>query len=468
MSSNRSLKLLTGVVVGVVVLVLINSGRGSQSTREKKSDPNNLNEAIASQFNDNIRDVAARLQETEKKMQAIEVQNKTLTEQNVQLVKMKENGVVAPQEASSEIKASIDALQKEIEGLKSIRGEEGQSASSGTNYPVGQTASLDSSYGHTPKNLTDLDVQQMQHPLSDQETSYWRQLNDRRKHLQHRLLQTSKKIHSTASKTNAEPYYTIPAGADLGNTTLLSALIGEVPIDGKLMQPLFPFSALISRGDLMASNGISLPPDISGMKISGYAIGVGSFLDNISCVRAYVTSALFTFQDGHFVVVGKDQMSNSVDLVNNESLGYLTTPYGNPCIHGKYYTNAPQVLTAMMASGGIQGFGNALSQWQMTYFASPIGATAAPTGSFGQFAGGGALATGTVKASDWLEKRIQGSFDMVFVPASSLYQIGAVKQYRPNRVSFHLTQTIDLDKQLQGRVLDYGHLQHYTHDFSLK
>ena len=273
---------------------------------------------------------------------------------------------------------------------------------------------------------------------------------------------------SQQKKEKGIPYYTIPAGSDLGNTTLLSALIGEVPIDGKLMQPLFPFSAIISRGDLMASNGVPLPPDISGMKISGYAIGVGSFLDNISCARAYVTSVLFTFQDGHFVVVGKDQMSNSVDLVNNESLGYLTTAYGNPCIHGKYYTNAPRVLMAMMATGGAQGVGNALSQWQMTYFAGPNGATAAPTGSFGPYATGGALSEGTAKGGDWLEKRIQGSFDMVFVPASVPYRIGAVQQFRPNRMSLHLTQTINLDKQPQGRVLDYGHLQHYTHDFSLK
>ncbi len=70
------------------------------------------------------------------------------------------------------------------------------------------------------------------------------------------------------------------------------------------------------------------------------------------------------------------------------------------------------------------------------------------------------MAQGSVKAADWLEKRIQGSFDMVFVPAS----VGQ----RPNQVSFHLTQTINLDKEQNGRVLDYGNPQHHTHDFSLK
>ncbi|HFL3389956.1 TPA: TIGR03752 family integrating conjugative element protein, partial [Legionella pneumophila] len=54
----------------------------------------------------------------------------------------------------------------------------------------------------------------------------------------------------------------------------------------------------------------------------------------------------------------------------------------------------------------------------------------------------------------------QGSFDMVFVPAS----LG----YRPTQLSFHVTQTINLDKETNGRVLDYGHLQQTTHDFSLR
>lgn len=65
MKKNSGLKLLSGAVVGVAALVLMNHGGGTK-TIESARDPNNLNEAIASQFNDNIRDVAARLQETEK------------------------------------------------------------------------------------------------------------------------------------------------------------------------------------------------------------------------------------------------------------------------------------------------------------------------------------------------------------------------------------------------------------------
>jgi len=251
---------------------------------------------------------------------------------------------------------------------------------------------------------------------------------------------------------SSTPFYTIPAGSDFSKVTLLSALIGEVPVEGKLMQPLFPFSALISRGDLMTANGMQLPDEIIGMKVSGYSIGVGSFLDNISCARAYVTSALFVFEDGHFVTVGKEQMNSSAELINNDSIGYLTTQYGNPCIKGQYISNAPQVLTSMMLAGGIQGAGSALSKWQMSYQAEGGTSIATPTGNLGHFAAGGALGEGSQKISDWLEKRIQGSFDMVFVPASIKVNTGFI----PNQLSLHINQTINIDKELNGRVLDYG------------
>ena len=114
----------------------------------------------------------------------------------------------------------------------------------------------------------------------------------------------------------------------------------------------------------------------------------------------------------------------------------------------------------MIAAGSIQGIGSAVSQWQMTTLAGEGGLTQSPTGSFGKYLVGGAVSEGSVKAADWLEKRIQGSFDMVFVPAS----IG----YRPTQMSLHITQTINLDKEPNGRLLNYGRSQQTTHDFSLK
>ena len=447
MKKNFGLKVLTGAVVGVAALILMNSGHHSSVPDKQQSDPNNLNEAIASQFNDNIRDVAARQQETEKKLASLEAQNKILKEQNTQ------GNTNAPQTNNPELTKELDALKEQIAELKSSQEQQ----------PQDQPYSINGESAKKPikkSTIKDIDQLLMKHENNQTELAYWERLNAKRKSLTEK---TKINVKKTGEKKSI-PYYTIPAGSDLGHTTLLSALIGEVPVEGKLMQPLFPFSAVINRGDLMAANGIPLPPNISGMKVNGYAIGVGSFLDNISCARAYVTSALFVFDDGHFVTVGKEQMNGTAEMINNESLGYLTTAFGNPCIKGQYFTNAPRVLTAMIAADGVKGFGNALSQWQMTYTANDNGGTATPTGSMGKYALGGALSQGSVKAADWLEKRIQGSFDMVFVPASVAYKSG----YRPNQFSFHLTQTINLDKEANGRVLDYGHSQQTTHDFSLR
>lgn len=444
MKKNLGIKVLSIVVVSVVALILIN--RHDTQQPEHQSDPNNMNAAIASQFNDNIRDVSARLLETQQKIQSIEKQNKALRSQNAALNKGMHTSAIP-----TEFTNAIEQLKQDLSSLKDTR----EATPTQTNYPIDASS-------HTDNRVHDIDALLMKRTLSPQEQSYWDKLN---KH--HKAIKKSV-AHHLSQPEKAIPYYTIPAGADLSNTTLLSALIGEVPNDGKLMQPLFPFTALISRGDLMASNGIALPADISGMKVNGYAIGVGSFLDNISCVRAYVTSALFTFKDGHFVTVGSEEIKNTTDLVNNESLGYLTNAFGNPCIHGKYFTNAPRVLAAMMVAGGTQGIGAALSQWQMTAMNGANGITQSPTGSFGRFAAGGTLSEGSVKVADWLEKRIQGSFDMVFVPASIKTCTGKNCHYSPNHMSLHLTKTINLDKQLNGRVLDYGQLQTHIHDTSLR
>lgn len=419
MNKNNGIKILAGSVVVVVLLILINS-RQTTPINDPISNPNNFGEAIASQFNDNIRDVSARLLETEKKLEQMHQENKSLQKQLKQ-----------PRTESSH--GLRDELMSLKEQITSLTQNQSQSYPMEENTPKisGQIKDLD----------TLLDKIPPENKLSDESES-----------------------SEKDERPNKTPFYTIPAGSDFSKVTLLSALIGEVPVEGKLMQPLFPFNAIVSRGDLMTANGMQLPEEITGMKISGYAIGVGSFLDNISCVRAYVTSALFVFEDGHFVSVGQEQMKSSAELVNNDSIGYLTNQYGNPCIKGQYITNAPRVLTSLMIAGGIQGAGTALSKWQMSYQAEGGEAIATPTGEITHFAAGGAISEGSQKVTEWLEKRIQGSFDMVFVPAS----IKANSGFIPNQLSLHFSQTIAIDKEHQGRVLDYGYHQQKHFDNALR
>ncbi|STX28434.1 exported membrane protein [Legionella beliardensis] len=419
MNKNNGIKILAGSVVFAVILILINS-RQNTPINDNTPNLNNFNEAITSQFNDNIRDVSARLLETEKKLEQMQKENKSLQKQLKQ----------PSAEISHSFKDELQVLKDQLTSLTEHQTKSYPMQESKTSVS-GQIKDLDSLLDKAP-------------PESKLLTEF-----------------NSSPKEKAPSKT---PFYTIPAGSDFSKVNLLSALIGEVPVEGKLMQPLFPFTAIVSRGNLMTANGMQLPEEITGMKISGYAIGVGSFLDNISCVRAYVTSALFVFEDGHFVSVGQEQMKNSAELVNNDSIGYLTTQFGNPCIKGQYVTNAPSVLAAFMAAGGIQGAGTALSKWQMSYQAEGGSAITTPTGELAHFAAGGATSEGTQKITDWLEKRTQGSFDMVFVPASIRTHLGFI----PNQLSLHFSQTIAIDKENHGRVLDYGYHQQKNFDNALR
>ncbi|KTD63262.1 exported membrane protein [Legionella santicrucis] len=419
MNKNHGIKILAGSVVFAVIMILMNS-RHSIPVSDNTQNPNNFGEAIASQFNDNIRDVSARLLETEKKMVQIHKENKLLQKQLKQ----------PKPEVSHNLKEELQALKEQ---LTSLTAHQSQS------YPMEDSPAPQSG------QIKDLDTLLDKAPTENQTL-------------------TEPETSTKEERPTKTPFYTIPAGSDFSKITLLSALIGEVPVEGKLMQPLFPFTAIISRGNLMTANGMQLPEEITGMKISGYSIGVGSFLDNISCVRAYVTSALFVFEDGHFVTIGQEQMKSSAELVNNDSIGYLTTQFGNPCIKGQYITNAPRVLAAFMAAGGIQGAGTALSKWQMSYQAEGGSATTTPTGDLAHFAAGGAINEGSQKITDWLEKRIQGSFDMVFVPASIRSPLGFI----PNQLSLHFSQTIAIDKEHEGRVLDYGYHQQKNFDNALR
>jgi hypothetical protein len=269
------------------------------------------------------------------------------------------------------------------------------------------------------------------------------------------LSRPSKSLNAQNTKNQEdaiEPYYSIPPGTNAVHTMLLTALLGEVPNNGSFQQPPFPFQAIIGRTDLLAANGKKLPSEVGGMKISGYAIGVGSFLDNLSCARAYITQAVYIFNDGHFSVVGKQQ--DSKDQVNpSGTLGYLSDPWGNTCIPGKYITNAPQVLTALTATGVVSGFGSAIADAQTTTYTSSEAAGSVISGDTAKYSLGTGLSYGMNKASDWMLDRLKGSFDIVYIPASQNNQ--------PTQVVANFTQTIPIDLDPKGRKLRYEHTSLY-------
>ncbi|PTT80222.1 hypothetical protein DBR42_19770, partial [Pelomonas sp. HMWF004] len=158
------------------------------------------------------------------------------------------------------------------------------------------------------------------------------------------------------------PFYTIPQNATLTRVTTMTSLIGRVPIDGKVTDPM-QFKLLIGRENLAAS-GMFVPDEISGIVVSGIAIGDMA----MSCSEGHIYSLTFVFEDGTIRTFnagrngdsegsGGAGMSmgggagasggsvNSGAAGGRRPLGYISDLWGNPCIAGRFVTNAPSYLT---------------------------------------------------------------------------------------------------------------------------
>jgi hypothetical protein len=457
----KHLKILTIGCVALVAFSLITTKK-SKPAKSAPENPNNFSQAEVANSNDYLRAVSAKLNQSDKYVKKLSSELKSLKNQNEQLKRSFKGHDRQPSSEIHALNQTIHALEEKVGKLSKENQNDYKSKDlNNAQYPINNQNVKSIQY------VVDLDEGQSNYFNKDDENGYWKKI----KYARYKADNNHHQNQYLSSKDDKKgiPYYTIPAGSDLASTTLLSALIGEVPVDSKLAQPLFPFSAVVGRGSLMAANGVPLPSDIRGMKVNGYAIGVGSFLDNISCTRAYVTQALFVFQDGHFEVVGEERMRNASDMVDNKALGYLTTAFGNPCIPGTYHTNAPRVLAALTGAAGISGAGKALSQFQMSYFAGSAGAVGVPTGSIGKYALGEGLSSGNVKAAEWLEHRIKGSFDMVFVPASlPVKHPNKQVSFVPNRLTLHITKTIEINKNLNARRISYGKDDTTRFDYDFK
>jgi integrating conjugative element protein (TIGR03752 family) len=258
--------------------------------------------------------------------------------------------------------------------------------------------------------------------------------------------QSTPKLPSETASSDRDdkpiPYYTVPANSTLNNVSLMSSIIGEVPVSGKLVAPAFPFKAIVGKKDLLAANGLTLPSDLAGMVLEGYSVGNMT----MSCARAYVTKALFVFNDGHFVIYPqKDQDSGATSLYPKNALGYLSDTYGNTCIFGKYITDAPKVLGSIVAITTAGGVGDAIAQAQTTTMSDASQTTQIISGSLAKYATGQAIGNTSQQVLNWYLNRVSDVFDAVYIPAS--------KEHKPVKLVFNVTQTIPIDLDLKGRTL---------------
>ena len=242
-----------------------------------------------------------------------------------------------------------------------------------------------------------------------------------------------------AAVPTRQPFFTIPENATLMDATAMTALIGRTPVGGNVRDPM-EFKVLIGRTNL-AANGFEVPDDVTGMVVSGVAVGDWM----LSCVEGHVNSLTFVFQDGTISTVSKRGSGTAAGNNNTQRLGYLSDERGAPCINGDRITNAPVYLSQVVGIKSLEVAARAAALAQTTTVTNGLGSTTAVTGNQGKFVFGQAAAAGVDEVSAWLMRRLNDSFDAVYV--------------RPGmRVAVHLTEAIPIDKDSTARRLDHGHV----------
>jgi integrating conjugative element protein (TIGR03752 family) len=252
--------------------------------------------------------------------------------------------------------------------------------------------------------------------------------------------------------TPAKPVYTVPTNATLMGSIAMTALIGRVPVDGTVNDP-YPFKVLIGPDNLTA-NGIDIP-DVAGAVVSGTASGDWT----LSCVRGQIRSVTFVFQDGTIRTVPEDSgnanggtSSNSSQNGQNGStntieggLGWISDPYGIPCVSGERRSNAEQYLgsQALITAAGA-GAAALIPKGDNNYsfVGGSNGQTLGTVGISGNEAMGRILAGGVEQMSQWVDKLYGQAFAAIYVPPGA-------------KVAVHLEHPLNIDYDLKGRRVNH-------------
>lgn len=226
-----------------------------------------------------------------------------------------------------------------------------------------------------------------------------------------------------------DEHYTIPPTTTLLNATALTALVGRIPVRGRLEDP-WRFK-IITGAENLAANGHRIP-EIYGMLWSGTARGDYA----LSCVSGTVDTAAFIFADGTIQTVKTESDAQRT----TSGLGWLSDERGNPCISGELMTNATRFLAQSTLVNSAAATAQAVANAQVTSRTnSTTGETAESlTGDLDEFVLGRAAEDALSSVSRWLEERQQNSFDAVYVPAGQT-------------VAIHIETPIEIDYSLDGR-----------------
>ena len=159
----------------------------------------------------------------------------------------------------------------------------------------------------------------------------------------------TRQVSAAASKQlevmQPKPAYTVPRNATLIGSTAMTALIGRIPDEGQVRDPM-PFK-VITGPENLAANGLTVP-GVQGMIWSGTAVGDWT----LSCVTGRLESVTFVFDDGTIRTLSSDDRSMEASGQGGRdlSLGWVSDAQGVPCISGERKTNAAAFLSSVSVS----------------------------------------------------------------------------------------------------------------------
>ncbi|WP_119327766.1 hypothetical protein [Cysteiniphilum halobium] len=245
------------------------------------------------------------------------------------------------------------------------------------------------------------------------------------------------------AKNKGIPYYRIPEGATVPDVKLMTSIQAEVPVNGQLVEQPFSFKAVIGRKAILASRGVTLPPDLRGIIVEGYTWGNAQ----LSCARGYVTGMLFNWADGTYTYVGKSMTSNKRFDFNDDVLATLSTANGDVCIHGTVVNNPAPVITNLALMGALSKGGDAVSSASQSQLVNGAG-TIEITKNLASSIAGGLVSGGASQTNDWYKSRIGHIYDIVYIPAAKGKKIATV--------SLLINKDIVINKDTTQRII-YPH-----------
>ena len=234
-----------------------------------------------------------------------------------------------------------------------------------------------------------------------------------------------------ASPPQPSPVYTLPPTTII-EARALTALVGRVPIDGRIETP-WRFK-LISTARNMTSRRFQVP-DLEGVIWSGVAYGDYT----LSCVSGTIDTVSYVFADG--TVHHHRTPSNPDDI--SAGIGWISDTQGNPCVPGEFKTNAPGVIRNLATAGALEGLARGYAEAQTRRTTDNDGQTSVSvTGDANDYALANAASDAVSESSRWLNRRLSDSFDAVYVPPGT----GLI---------IHLEQQVELNRDDAGRRLDH-------------